>query len=289
MSESAPAAQSVVSQFLALLNRPGVAEQDCQDFLERYTELIWTPFTLNHGMSCGAVISKFPLGSDLVTDLAYVSKCSNFWHVVLIELEGPRAPLFRAGRGSIRLSSEFSAARSQLDGWREYLRRNGDTVVERMHPLLKPERMRRNPVHFRYGLVIGTNEQTRANPRMSERLATLQTSTSDTWVGTYDSLISAYTAAPRTSRRNVLRAVAGGFGIKHRRTDVANLLFMMRPGELVLTPRQRESLLSEGYDVVQWEAGAKIDPVTGKALAEDAWIDMDELTRPVPPPSDQWE
>lgn len=84
----------IIREFKLLLESPEVNEQDCQDFLEKNSELIYTPFLLNHGLHFNSIISKFPLDTSLISDLVYLSKSSNSWNIVFVELEHPNKNFF---------------------------------------------------------------------------------------------------------------------------------------------------------------------------------------------------
>ena len=145
----------LVNEFRALLESDEVTEQDCQDFLEKNTELIYTnPFLLNHWIHFGSIISKFPLDTSLVTDFVYLTKSSDVWHIVLVELEHPHKKLFRNNPDTIVPAADLTEAIAQVDSWRDFIHKNHNEVIRRLNPLRKGG-LADNPVFFKYLLVIG--------------------------------------------------------------------------------------------------------------------------------------
>ncbi|MGH7450055.1 MAG: Shedu immune nuclease family protein [bacterium] len=251
---------NVVKDFRELLASGNMKEQDCQDFLERNTELVYTPFLLNHWIHFGSIISKFPLDTSLVTDFAYLTKSSDFWHLVLVELEHPHKKLFRIKSGQIIPTAELTAAISQVHSWQDFVRRNGNEVKRRLTSLLKP--LESNPIYFKYLLVIGRGDQKSKSQSMRDRLASL--GNCDFLICTYDSLISNYSNGP-LARKNIIRLTKNRFEIKHLHCDLYGMLAHLTPEELIITPKQKEVLIADGYEIGKWEQGIPLK-INGKKV-----------------------
>jgi hypothetical protein len=189
-----------VRDFETLLERDDVTEQNCQDFLENNTEFLYTPFLLNHWVHFGSIISKFPLDTSLVTDFAYLTKSSDIWHLVLVELEHPYKRLFRRANGNILPTAELTAAIAQIHSWQDFIRRNSNEVLRRLNRFRVP--LEDNPVRFKYFLVIGRSDEKDDIQEMRDRLVSL--GNEDFLISTYDSLIHAYQEGPKL-KKNILR------------------------------------------------------------------------------------
>ncbi|WP_062296647.1 Shedu immune nuclease family protein [Nostoc piscinale] len=189
----------IAIEFQELLNRNDVTEQNCQDFIEKNTELFYTPFLLNHHIHFSSIISKFPLDTSLVTDFVYLTKSSDFWYVVLVELEHPHKELFRNDQNKIVPTSAMTEAMSQIHSWQEFIAKNKNEILRRLNPLIIPIPLRHNPIFFKYLLVIGRNEQKSVNQGMRDRLASL--CNDDILICTYDSLITYYKHSPKFKKK----------------------------------------------------------------------------------------
>ena len=72
------------------------------------------PFLLNHYLHMNCVISKFKLGNEFVTDFAYLTKSSDYWEFVLVELEDAKKKIFTNDKENIYFHSEFNHAYDQI-------------------------------------------------------------------------------------------------------------------------------------------------------------------------------
>jgi len=110
------------SRFEELLSSTDISENEIQDFLETHSELIPTPWLLNHALHLEVVISKFPLGTGLVTDFAYLTKSSVAWDLCLVEIEDPKKKIFTTDQKRVVFNSDFTRAKGQVDSWKCFLR-----------------------------------------------------------------------------------------------------------------------------------------------------------------------
>ncbi|HIK05930.1 MAG TPA: DUF4263 domain-containing protein [Trichormus sp. M33_DOE_039] len=252
----------IAIEFHELLNRDDVTEQNCQDFLEKNTELFYTPFLLNHHVHFSSIISKFPLDTSLVTDFVYLTKSSDFWYVVLVELEHPNKKLFRDDKNKIVPTSDMTEAMSQIHSWQEFIAKNKNEVLRRLNPLMA--HLQANPIFFKYLLVIGRSEQKSVNQGMRSRLASL--CNDDLLICTYDSLISYYKHSPKF-KKNVLKLSKNYFEIKYLHQKEPLLFASLLPEILKITPEQKNLLIGRGYDMEDWEKG-KLLSYNGKMTLE---------------------
>ena len=79
--------EKLLEQYFDVIEKNGNTENQIQEFLEENTIFIPMPFLLNHYLHMNCVISKFKLGNEFVTDFAYLTKSSDYWEFVLVELE----------------------------------------------------------------------------------------------------------------------------------------------------------------------------------------------------------
>lgn len=70
------------------------------------TIFIPMPFLLNHHLHMNCVISKFKLGNEFVTDFAYLTKSSDYWEFVLVELEDAKMKIFTNDKENLKLKEE---------------------------------------------------------------------------------------------------------------------------------------------------------------------------------------
>lgn len=80
----------LIERFKHKLDDISLNENHIQNFLEENTELISTPFLLNHHLHFNSIITKFKISDGLISDFAFLTKSTDFWHLVLVELEDPK-------------------------------------------------------------------------------------------------------------------------------------------------------------------------------------------------------
>jgi hypothetical protein len=78
----------LVEEFRKLLDAEH-EEQVYQSFMEQHTKLIPREFIQNHGIHFDIVLRKLAFGSDYKSDFFYLSKSSDDWNCVIIEIENP--------------------------------------------------------------------------------------------------------------------------------------------------------------------------------------------------------
>lgn len=76
--------------------------------------LIPTPHMLNHQLHYNFFISKLPLGQKYKTDFVYLTKSSDSWWIVLMELENQHKKMFKGNYKHAEFSKDFHASRLLL-------------------------------------------------------------------------------------------------------------------------------------------------------------------------------
>lgn len=140
-------------RFISLLDQQE-DEQVYQKFIEKNTALIPREFIQNHGIHMDLVFRKLLLGSDYATDFCYLSKSSDDWHIVLIEIEKPQSKYFKGA--STKLHPDFHAALDQIIQWKAWFshRANHDAFVDGILGQLR-QPLQFNPCKIKYVLVHG--------------------------------------------------------------------------------------------------------------------------------------
>src|ERR1700719_4430266 len=64
------------------------------------------------------VLRKLPLGADYKTDFCYLSKSSDDWHCILVELEKPGSRFFKMD--SNEFHQDFVRALQQVSQWKAW-------------------------------------------------------------------------------------------------------------------------------------------------------------------------
>lgn len=104
-------------EYLELLDREE-NEQIYQTYLEENTMFIPREFEQNHGIHFSTVFRKLPLSSDYKPDFVYLSKSSDNWNVVLVEIEKPSSKYFK--NNSTTFHADFNLALQQMNTWRAW-------------------------------------------------------------------------------------------------------------------------------------------------------------------------
>lgn len=262
-----PALVAALRQTLDSPAAPGKQkEQSVQDFLEEHPELIPTPGRLHHPLQFRSVISKFPLGTELITDYVWISKTSDTWQVTLVELESPEKTLYAKTTKRPAKTAEFNAAVDQVRSWKQFLSVNEQEVTRRLLPLLQPPNMRINPVQYKFQLVIGRSDNKNLTDERKRDFRALQKEMGID-IFTYDQLIGYY-EEDLFIDKNILRLSGSSYEFKNLRVEPLNMFAHMRPGELILTPEDVQKLEGWGFNIKAWERGVALT-VNGKSPSDD--------------------
>ena len=176
--------EKLLEQYFDVIEKNGNTENQIQEFLEENTIFIPMPFLLNHYLHMNCVISKFKLGNEFVTDFAYLTKSSDYWEFVLVELEDAKKKIFTNDKENIYFHSEFNHAYDQITSWKAYVNKNREAILHQIDKLRVP--LNENSVRFKYVLVIGRNAE--KNNSEKRRAMFAEKSDNDIRVMTYESL-----------------------------------------------------------------------------------------------------
>lgn len=167
-------ADELRTRYLALLGE-GHNEQVYQRFIETNTELVPRDFVQNHGVHLSLVLRKLAFGADFKSDFFFLSKSSDDWNAVFIEIERPTSRFFKDGGHEYH--PDFVHALQQINSWRAWLSIEGNlqAFVNQLSTIRVPVTMQRNPTYPKFVLVFGRraeyadSELRRSRVRAEER------------------------------------------------------------------------------------------------------------------------
>ena len=233
--------EKLLEQYFDVIEKNGNTENQIQEFLEENTIFIPMPFLLNHYLHMNCVISKFKLGNEFVTDFAYLTKSSDYWEFVLVELEDAKKKIFTNDKENIYFHSEFNHAYDQITSWKAYVNKNREAILHQIDKLRVP--LNENSVRFKYVLVIGRNAE--KNNSEKRRAMFAEKSDNDIRVMTYDSLVSQCESVPYNGEKIILSTwKEQGFKIKKLpKQEISTSLFAyLKPEYLKISERDIEIL-----------------------------------------------
>ena len=244
--------EELIGKFKDILDNEQSIEDDIQKFLEQNTELIPLPFILNHWLHFNVVISKFKISSSLTTDFAYLTKSSDMWNLVLIELEDSKKHIFLKNNENIKFSSEFNNAFDQVMEWKAYISDNKEEVLKKVKALRTP--LGENMVKVKYVLIIGRNKEKDNSERKRRMFA--EKSDDEIRVMTYDSLISQYKNSRYDLKKLILSPWRDGFQTKYVPRDIdTNIFAYIKPEFLKLKKEHIVELKKQDYQIDKWKEG----------------------------------
>lgn len=249
--------EKLISEFEKVLDSPPPAgrqkEQVVQEFLEMNTELVPMPNRLNHMLHFEAIVSKFPLSTELITDYLYITKSSDLWRITLVELEVPDKSIFTSDAKKVNTSAEFNAALNQVRSWKLFVDENRQEVIRKLEPLLQPLGMRRNPIEFNYQLIIGRSADKNLSAARMKHFRGLVKETGIE-IMSYDTLINWYRNDFRF-QKNVLRLSGVHYSFKLIHFDPTQILSYIGPDHLDLGQEHMDRLRASGYEIDKWRKG----------------------------------
>ncbi|MCB1175919.1 MAG: DUF4263 domain-containing protein [Leptospiraceae bacterium] len=173
--------------FSALLDKQE-NEQVYQSFLEKHPFFIPREFVQNHGIHFNLALKKLSLAKDYVTDFFYLSKSSDDWNCVLVELEKPQSRFFKDG--SNEFHQDFVSALSQIRRWRAWFEENTNKehfINNTLRTVRIPTPMAKNPCYIKYVLVHGRRAEYQDNHIRAGQIRAEERD--DFKIMTYDSLL----------------------------------------------------------------------------------------------------
>lgn len=253
--------KTLIKQYKDILNDQNKNENDIQDFLEHHTRLIPLPIMENHGLNMNIVISKFKLGNECITDLAYLTKSSNLWRLVLIELENQHKRVFKGSEDKPEFSADFNTGRDQILSWRVYLNDNKEQVLRQIKNLLQPVQMAENPVFFEYVLIMGRDDNdgyTELTSKRRKHLANLMEN-DHIKVMSYDSLYRKCIDIWGVDSEKIVLSPCHeqGYRIKNLPEGrISTSMFsFLSPDMIKVSPEQEKKLIDDGYEIEEWKKG----------------------------------
>ena len=277
---SEPYNQDAVDAYQKLLDcstrgDENVDESSMQSFFEEHTAFIPTPFMQNHQLHFNCFITKFPVG-PYYTDLAYLTKSTVEWNVVLLEIENPKRKLFKGKIDHANFSAEFTHAMQQIRDWKAFIDDNHREVVDSLCRIRKP--LQNNKVSFKYVLVMGRRGELENS--QARRRAIADASSDEIKVITYDTILSDYERQRRIPEESIVLSMyqRDRFKVKFlprhnhasvsEREKISTFMFTyMSPEDISLSSEQINVLKDAGYDMDSWSTG-KYLKIDGKYTQE---------------------
>lgn len=260
----------LIEQYKSVINNKNNTENQIQTFLEENTIFIPMPFLLNHYLHMNCIISKFKLGNEFITDFAYLTKCSDYWEFVLVELEDAKKKIFTKEKENIYFHSDFNHAYDQITSWKAYVSKYKEIILHQIDKIRVP--LNENSVRFKYIIVIGRNDEKDNSEKRRAMFA--EKSNNDIRVMTYDSLVSHCQSIPFNSEKIVLSTwKEQGFKIKKLpKHEVSTMLFAyLKPDFLQISVDDIKRLKEEDYQMDVWLSGRPLiynDKYDAASLAE---------------------
>jgi hypothetical protein len=173
------------TEFLRLLDDER-SEQEYQLYLEANTRLVPREFVQNHGVHFSLVLRKLSFGADYKSDFAYLSKSSDDWNCVLIEIERPGAKFFKPKTNDFH--PDFDVALEQINRWRAWFFRetNKASFAQNTVGLVRVP-LSENPIHPKFILVHGRRAEYAQNGIRRSFVAAQERD--DLKIVTFDSLV----------------------------------------------------------------------------------------------------
>jgi hypothetical protein len=246
--------QEIAGEFHRLLGVPGITELDLKAFFEHHTCAIPTPWLLNHGVHFSFMFPQLPLSPGSVTDFVYLTKSSATWWCVLVEFERPDAQLFQDASKTVKTHSDLTKGLDQIRDWKDYLEANAKAFLDQIDPVRVPPE--RNPVQFRYVLIIGRRSQFEKSAPKLKRYSNLETGNevSNVRVMTYDAVLSEFRSIPKQDC-DLLTREGVRFRFRRYYPRPASFWDYLTKDQLSLTVSQLQQAEGAGIRVKEWSAG----------------------------------
>ena len=224
-------------EFIALLEA-GHAEQVYQDFIEHNTQLVPREFIQNHGIHFDLVLRKLAFGADYHSDFCYLSKSSDDWNCILVELEKPSSTFFK--RGSNDFHPGFVKALHQVGQWRAWFLNasNREAFTNGTLGLVRVP-LGDNPTFMKYVLVLGRRSEYVGNAIRRRFIAAQEAD--DFKIMTFDSLLEGLKSKHELyvgARRNEFIEI-----LSDRYVD-EGIFAWMEPETLQISIKLKEALLA---------------------------------------------
>ena len=258
--------------YIEFVNENANDENALQKYLELNPRYIPQQFMLNHGLHLFSIVSKFIINDGMITDFMYITKSSVAWNIVFIELERADIKIFKKDKRQISLTANFERGYNQILNWKSYADNNSETLKKKLSTLLVPDYMSKNPVHYKYILVVGRNSEYKMDYKLTSVLD--QRNSDCIRVMSYDSLVTGQIDFNGENRQPELADYytilspwrTDGYKIKylpHNLSKGVDLLYDLSPTQLFITDEQKKELKKHNYQIDKWSYGEKLS-VNGK-------------------------
>ena len=179
-----PSPQALADEYLKALDECR-SEQFYQEFIESNTRLVPREFIQNHGIHFDLVFRKLAFGADYKSDFVYLSKSSDDWNCVLVEIERPDVAFFDGN--SNEFSRPFQHALQQINDWKAWFLNaaNKAAFIDSQLRFVRTP-LFQNPTYLKYVLVYGRRSEYAANDLRRAKIAALESA--DFKVLSFDSL-----------------------------------------------------------------------------------------------------
>jgi hypothetical protein len=156
-------------EYLSLLNK-GLPEQVYQTVIEENTRLVPREFIQNHGIHLNLILRKLSFGRDFISDFFYMSKSSDNWNYIFVEIEQPQSLYFKEGGNEF--TGEFLRAMEQVKDWKAWLSKtaNAEQFQSQHVGFLKTPQVL-NPVKHKFVLVYGRRNEYHNNEARRAKVA----------------------------------------------------------------------------------------------------------------------
>ena len=256
-------ARDIRRELQRLIDHPQANELSLKPFFESYPSAIPTwPWRQNHGVHFSFMFPQYPLGTRFKSDFLYLTKSSVEWWCVLVEFEDPQSKLFQDGAKSVKMHSDFTAALDQIRDWQDFLEKNRDEFLRGLDPIRLPLKMRvKNPLHFKYTLVVGRRKELEDDAEKLQRFSALNKEKGDLRIITYDTLLSGLEQEQQRLDHhdlNLLTRSGSRFRFKHFVPETAHFLDRITPAEIELNAEQIQSAQQVGILAKEWSEGKEL-------------------------------
>lgn len=233
-------------------------ENEVQRYLEKHGHLLpVNNWILGHQVHFSSIISKFRFGNQYISDFTYLTKCSDEWYVVFVEIEKPSKLIFNKDDS---FSSDFNKAYEQVQDWERYLNDSNHRIqiLNSLKSLRHPQIMRDQNVSFKYLLVYGRKEERDKTQKRKDKF--LQKKTENIRVCTFDSIKSVtidypdyLVLSPKGDENYEIKYVPHDF-----EQNDQGFFGWLSSEHIFLDYESETELKKQGYDIDSWKNGEKL-------------------------------
>lgn len=196
----------------------GQVEQYFQEMLEQYPILVPGIDDAHHGPVGSIVVSKYPFGSNFISDFAYATANSAYIRITFVEIEKPDKRIFTK---MDEFSADFNHSIMQVTDWKSWCDQNRQYVMNAWQHVISECGYAQQHIVFGCILVFGRRYMTTKSPstlrRWTDNVSRYEKS--DIQIMTYDRLGDNLLTLPNSSfaknRLVVCRYSDERFVVKH--------------------------------------------------------------------------